>query len=84
MAETYSFPSAAFISVISVIHFVRGVAALKWRFNKSSDLRASRSALVIPFDFLHLDRHLDFFRVVIRKPKFHDLPPSFEKIFFSQ
>ena len=29
-------------------------------------------------------RHLDFFRVIIRKPKFHDLLPSFEKIFFSQ
>ncbi len=48
MAETYSFPSEAFISVISVIHFFRGLSAVKSRFIKSSDFRASLSALVIP------------------------------------
>ena len=41
--------SEAFISVISVTHFSSGFSAVKLRFIKSSDLRASLSALAIPF-----------------------------------
>lgn len=48
IAETYSLPSLAFISVISVTALVRGVSDLKFLFIRSSDLRASFSALVIP------------------------------------
>ena len=36
---------------MSVTHFFKGASAVKSRFRKSSDLRASRSALVIPFGF---------------------------------
>ena len=43
--------SFALISVMSVTHFFKGAAAVKSRFRRSSDLRASRSALVIPLDF---------------------------------
>ena len=39
------------ISVISVTHFFKGASAVKSRFRRSSDLRASRSALVIPLGF---------------------------------
>ena len=52
IADTYSFPSDAGISVISVIHFSNGESEWKSRFNRSSDFMASRSAFVIPFGFL--------------------------------
>ena len=44
--ETYSFPSFAGVSVISVAHFVKGSSAKKSRLIKSSDFRACLSALV--------------------------------------
>jgi hypothetical protein len=37
MAETYSLPSFAFRSVMSVTHFSRGFSAEKSRFSRSSD-----------------------------------------------
>src|SRR5699024_5654512 len=52
IADTYSFPLRAGISVISVIHFSNGASEWKSRFNRSSDFMASRSAFVSPFGFL--------------------------------
>ena len=49
MADTYNFPSFALISVMSVTHYFNGSADVKSRFSRSSGLRASRSAFVIPF-----------------------------------
>lgn len=51
IADTYNFPSRALISVISVTHFSSGALAVKSRFNRSSDLRLSRSDLVMLFGF---------------------------------
>ncbi len=45
---SFDFPSFALISVISVTHFFNGSLDEKSRFSRSSDFRASRSALVIP------------------------------------
>ena len=39
----------AFILLISVTHFVRGLSVLKSRLRRSFDFRALRSAFVIPF-----------------------------------
>ena len=36
---------------MSVTHLLKGLSALKSRFSRSSDFRASRSAFVIPFGF---------------------------------
>ena len=51
IADTYSLPFSALISVMSVTHFSQGFSEKKSRFSKSSDFRASLSDLVIPLGF---------------------------------
>ena len=47
--RSYSLPFLPLTSVISVTHLLKGLSALKSRFSRSSDFRASRSAFGLAY-----------------------------------